>query len=195
MDGVLVDARELHYIALNKALIHFGYEISNESHLLTFDGLPTRVKLDILTKTKGLPASLHNLISALKQKYTIQLSHTHCKPNINHRKLMAYLKQEDIKIAVCSNSIRNTIVTMMNLTALEDYLDLIISNEDVSAPKPSPEMYTLAMSKLGLLPSECLVVEDSEHGIKAAKESGAKLKIVSSPFELTVNSLKPLILI
>ena len=63
MDGVLIDAREWHYEALNKALNHFGFFISLESHLSTFDGLPTRNKLEILSKSIGLPNSLIDLIA------------------------------------------------------------------------------------------------------------------------------------
>ena len=57
MDGVLIDAREWHYDALNQALNHFGFHISLESHLSTFDGLPTRKKLEILSKSVNLPNS------------------------------------------------------------------------------------------------------------------------------------------
>ena len=71
MDGVLIDARDWHYDALNKALSHFGYLISRDSHLSTFDGLPTKDKLQILSKSKNLPFGLHSHINKLKQKYTI----------------------------------------------------------------------------------------------------------------------------
>ena len=67
MDGVLIDARSWHYEALNLALGHFGYKISLESHLLTFDGLPTKDKLEILSKTIDLPRGLHEIVSSLKQ--------------------------------------------------------------------------------------------------------------------------------
>ena len=59
MDGVLIDAREWHYEALNRALRLFGMEISRTDHLTTFDGLPTRRKLEMLSSTNGLPVELH----------------------------------------------------------------------------------------------------------------------------------------
>ena len=67
MDGVLVDAREWHYEALNRALEIFGMKISLDNHLSTFDGLPTRRKLQILGKSRGLPAGLHDFVNELKQ--------------------------------------------------------------------------------------------------------------------------------
>jgi beta-phosphoglucomutase-like phosphatase (HAD superfamily) len=55
MDGVLIDAREWHYEALNRALGHFGYTISRFDHLVTYDGLPTRHKLEMLSRERGFP--------------------------------------------------------------------------------------------------------------------------------------------
>ena len=65
MDGVLIDAREWHYVALNRALALFGMEISRADHLTTFDGLPTRRKLEILSTTENLPRELHGFHDAL----------------------------------------------------------------------------------------------------------------------------------
>ena len=70
MDGVLIDAKDWHYEALNKALALFGFEITRTEHLSTYDGLPTSVKLKKLTIEKGLPKKLHKFISEIKQQYT-----------------------------------------------------------------------------------------------------------------------------
>ena len=75
MDGVLIEAKEWHYEALNQALGIFGYEINRFEHLTSYDGLPTRVKLNKLTVEKGLPESLHGFINEMKQQYTIGLIH------------------------------------------------------------------------------------------------------------------------
>jgi len=70
LDGVLVDARELHYEALNKALadIDQKYVVNRAEHLSTYDGLSTSKKLAMLTESKGLPEELHDAIWKLKQK-------------------------------------------------------------------------------------------------------------------------------
>tara|TARA_B100000886_G_scaffold143575_2_gene97529 strand:- start:843 stop:1478 length:636 start_codon:yes stop_codon:yes gene_type:complete len=188
MDGVLIDAREWHYKALNKALNHFGYNISIESHLSTFDGLPTSNKLKILTDSLGLPKSLHKLINQLKQKYTIQYSHLYCKPQFNHRYALSFLSN-DYKIAVCSNSIKDTVVTLMELSGLTKYIDLIISNEDVKKAKPDPEMYINAMNYLSVEPHECLIIEDNDHGVKAALASGGNLLRVCNPDDVTLENI------
>jgi beta-phosphoglucomutase len=190
MDGVLVDAKDWHYEALNAALSHFGFDISRDSHLSTFDGLPTRQKLSILTASRGLPAGLHELISTLKQTYTLELSYCKCKPTFNHQYALARLRNENYKLAVCSNSVRQSIETMMRQSSLSDYLDLIISNQDVSSGKPDPEMYLLAMKKLGVAPQECLILEDNEHGIQAAIAAGGHLLRIGVPSDVTYFSIK-----
>ncbi|WP_191218679.1 HAD family hydrolase [Agrobacterium salinitolerans] len=190
MDGVLIDAKDWHYDALNQALSVFGYEIGREAHLSTFDGLPTRRKLEILSQSSGLPTGLHAFINQLKQSYTIQISHQRCHPVFSHQYALRRLKDEGYKLAVCSNSIRNTVETLMHLSGLDEYLDVLISNEDVVHAKPSPDMYLLAMEKFGLRPDECLILEDNDHGIQAAIASGAHLFIVSDPSDVTYTNIR-----
>ena len=190
MDGVLIDAREWHYNALNRALDHFGYNISLESHLSTFDGLPTKKKLDILTASLGLPKGLHSFLNDLKQVYTIEITHQCCKPSFNHQYALSQLKREGYKIGVCSNSIRNTIETMMKLSSLDSYLDVIISNQDVAEGKPDPEMYLKAMNILDVSSDECLILEDNEHGMIAARASGGHLMKIGVPDNVTYQSIK-----
>lgn len=173
MDGVLIDAKDWHYEALNKALGLFGLEISRYDHLHTFDGIPTKVKLKMLGEQYYLPEELHPFINQIKQKYTQELIELKCKPMFHHEYALLKLKQQGYKIAVCSNSIKATIEMMMKKAELIEYIDLIISNEDVKKAKPDPEMYNMAIKKFNLNPIECLIVEDNPNGIAAAKASGA----------------------
>ncbi|MCR8696653.1 MULTISPECIES: HAD family hydrolase [Campylobacter] len=190
MDGVLIEAKDWHYEALNKALKIFGMEISRYEHLTTFDGLPTKDKLKMLTITKGLPQGLHSFLNELKQLYTMELVHTLCKPTFCHEYALSKLKSEGYKMAVCSNSIKNTIEVMMQKAALDGYLDFYISNQDVTKGKPDPEMYNKAIARFGLSPKECLIVEDNENGIKAARASGANVMIVSEVSEVNYDNIK-----
>ena len=74
MDGVLIDAKDWHYEALNRALGLFGIEISRYDHLHTFDGLPTKVKLEMLSEQYYLPRQLHEFVNQMKQLYTTQMA-------------------------------------------------------------------------------------------------------------------------
>jgi len=186
MDGVLIDAREWHYQALNRALELFGYKISRYDHLATFDGLPTSRKLQMLSIEHGLPKGLHTFINEMKQAYTVEAITLFCRPTFNHQHALSMLKhRHHYKLAVASNSIAATVQLMMSKAQLSSYLELQLSNEDVDKPKPDPEIYCKAMENLGVLPQETLVVEDNPHGIAAAKASGAHILAVNEPSEVS----------
>jgi len=189
MDGVLIDAKDWHYEALNRALNHFGYKISRYDHLVTFDGLPTRKKLEMLSREQGLPPMLHKFLNELKQLYTIEIVHTQCKPVFQHEYALSNLRAAGYKLAVASNSVRNSVELMMEKSKLRRYLDVLFSNEDVKNGKPDPEIYIKVMASLGVHPEESLVVEDNEHGIAAAKMAGANLMIVESVMDVTLDSV------
>jgi HAD superfamily hydrolase (TIGR01509 family) len=189
MDGVLIDAKDWHYEALNQALSLFGMEISRYDHLVTYDGLPTKKKLEMLTLERGLPRALHNFINDMKQEFTFQLGYAKCKPTFNHQYALSKLRERGYKLASCSNSIRKTMDVLFERSALTDYFDFYISNQDVKEPKPSPEMYLIAMNRLGFQPEECLILEDNEHGIKAAKDSGAHLLIIADVNDVNLDNI------
>ncbi len=190
MDGVLIDAKEWHYEALNKALRLFGCEISRYDHLHTFDGLPTRDKLKLLSEVVYLPRELHEFIGELKQQYTMELIAQKCKPIFQHEYALARLKREGYIVAVCSNSIRQTIIEMMERAGLLEYLDLIMSNEDVTKSKPDPEIYVTAMRKLQLKPEECLILEDNKNGIAAARGSGGNLLVINTVYDVNYTNIR-----
>ncbi len=190
MDGVLIDAKDWHYEALNKSLALFGYHITRSEHLTTYDGLPTAVKLHKLSIEKGLPVKLHSFINEMKQQYTIEIIHEKCRPYFNHEYALSKLRAEGYRIAVCSNSIRMTIEMMMDYAKLSKYLEFIVSNQDVANAKPSPDIYRSAMAKMGLKPEECVICEDNENGIKAAVASGGKLLVINDIHDVNYTNIK-----
>lgn len=190
MDGVLIDAKDWHYEALNRALGLFGMEISRYDHLVTYDGLPTKKKLEMLSAERGLPKGLHGFINDMKQQYTMEIVYAECKPKFNHEYALSKLKNEGYQMAVCSNSIRNTIEVMMQKASLSGYLDFYISNQDVENGKPDPEMYIQAIKRMRLQPYECMIIEDNENGIKAARASGAYVMEVENVYDVNYENIK-----
>lgn len=189
MDGVLIDAKDWHYEALNRALALLGQEISRYDHVATFDGLPTRKKLELLSVERGLPRELHGFINALKQQYTIQIVHAECHPIFQHEFALSKLKADGLGLAVASNSVRASVELMMQRSNLAPYLDVLLSNEDVEHAKPHPEIFQVAMARLGTEPSETLVVEDNPHGVEAARASGAHVMVVQSPVDVVYDRI------
>jgi beta-phosphoglucomutase len=189
MDGVLIEAKDWHYEALNRALEIFGYSISRYDHLVTYDGLPTVTKLEMLSKEQSLPQKLHEFINELKQKYTMELVYANCKPRFYHEYALSRLKADGYIIGCASNSIKDSIDVMLNKSNLLKYMDVIVSAQDVENPKPSPEIYKSAMEQLGVSSEECLVLEDNENGIIAARESGANLMVVKEVDEVNYKNI------
>lgn len=189
MDGVLIDAKDWHYEALNKALATFGMSISRHEHLSTYDGLSTSQKLRMLTKVYSLPESLHAFINEMKQQYTMDIVHQRCKPIFQHQFALSKLKDNGIKLAVASNSIRNTVSVMMDKSRLNQYIEFFLSNQDVRKAKPDPEIYTTAIQRLRLTPRECVIVEDNENGLAAAYASGANVLKVETVQDVSYDNL------
>ncbi|QBX38794.1 HAD family phosphatase [Brevundimonas sp. S30B] len=189
MDGVLIDARDWHYEALNRALRLFGMEISRFDHLTTFDGLPTRRKLTMLTAARGLPPALHDFLNEMKQRYTMEIVAAECKPTFGQQYALSRLHAEGYRLAVCSNSVRDSVEVMMQRADLERYLEFMVSNQDVTRAKPDPEMYQVAIDRMGLAPHEALIVEDNENGVAAARAAGAHVLEVGGVEDVTYHAI------
>jgi HAD superfamily hydrolase (TIGR01509 family) len=185
LDGVLVDARDLHYESLNIALkeIDEKYVIPKQEHLSTFDGLPTIKKLKILSRTKGLPSNLYDIIWELKQEKTQNLI-SKMKPDEKIISVLEKLKRKKYTIHVCSNSVSKTIENILIKKGFIKYIDKIFSNQDVKNAKPNPEIFLRSIIDVGVSPRETLIIEDSHVGRKAAIESGANLLAVRNTFDV-----------
>ena len=192
LDGVLVEAKQIHFDTLNKALLEIEqsnkYVISETEHLSIYDGLKTNQKLELLTKNKGLHPKFYDDIWYRKQQLTIEAI-SELQPDLQKIELFKELRNRGYKLACASNSIRRSVLVMLAKIGIIEYMDLIISNEDVKNSKPHPEMYWKAMSMMGCLPEETLIVEDSPHGLLAASRSRANVLRVDSPKDLVISKI------
>lgn len=194
MDGVLVEAKEIHYNTLNQALKEIEnltgneYVITEAEHLSIYDGLKTTQKLELLTKNKGLHPEFYDEIWYRKQHLTIEAI-SQLNPDERLISVFKELRDRGYKLACCSNSIRRSVLVILSKIGLIEYMDLILSNEDVKNSKPHPEMYWKAMSMMGVLPEETLIVEDSPPGLLAASRSRANVLRVDNPKDLVLSKI------
>ena len=189
LDGVLFDSKLVHFEALNLSLIEVDeiYKIYPEEHARIYDGLSTQKKLEKLHVLKGLPLDTFQEIWRRKQTLTIELLE-----NVKtDYELIDYLEflRENFFLALASNSIRNTVNSLINKLGIELLFDLVLSNEDVLNPKPHPEIYWKCMSKFGFLPKETVIYEDSHVGRQAAILSGANLIPIENRSDLTLDKI------
>jgi len=187
LDGVLVDATEWHYESLNDALEEVaGFKIKRDEHIKTFNGIPTNKKLEILNQQGRLSKDLFKLVWEKKQEKTFDVIKK--SAFIDQNKSRLHEGTKNYKKVCVTNSIRKSALLMLERTGQLKFMDFVISNEDVSSPKPSPEGYKLAIRRLGLKPKDCLIVEDAPKGIEAAKKSEAFVYEVSGYNEVTLEN-------
>lgn len=177
LDGVLVDACELHREVLNEALVACGQPpISEEEHRRTFNGLPTRLKLRMMGFTDGEIQK----VNEEKQRRTLSAIDRMIRPDPRMVAKVSAL-HDRYPLACVSNSVRASVDRFLDRAGLLPFLELTISNEDVSKPKPDPEGYQKAAVELGFAPREILVLEDNKNGREAAVLAGCRLCPVEDP--------------
>jgi len=188
LDGVLMDSRDLHYYALNDALrtISDSYVITRDEHLSSYDGKSTKTKLSLLTEHKQLPESEYDKVWQLKQTFTRQRLQS-IEESLELQRLFKSLKDNNLKISIASNAIRETVLTSLERVGVLKYCDYVLTNEDVFLPKPNAEMYMRCMIHTKTNPDETVIVEDSHTGRKGAIRSGSHLCPVTGPEDVTFN--------
>jgi beta-phosphoglucomutase len=181
LDGVLVDLCETHRVALNMALKQLAnYEIPYEEHVSTYNGLPTKTKLRML-QDRGVVLNAQN-VEELKQYYTKVAIQASLKEDREKREMLRWIKSKNISICCVSNSISETIFCALSHANIAEYFDLIISNEMIKNPKPSPEPYELAIRNFSLPVEQVAIFEDSPVGLRSAHATGAH--VIECTFEI-----------
>lgn len=187
LDGVLLECKIIHFEALNNAISLYCPELvlTESEHLNEYDGLPSREKLI----RKGVPDYLHEKILKAKQEKTIDKISYHTQRSDRLIFIFSALVRSGYKIAVASNSIRNTIEHSLKVLGIYNLVDYIVSNEDVKYCKPHPQIYLRVLDYFGIAPKELLIIEDSYIGKKSAIASCANLCPVSSTDDVTLDKI------
>ena len=185
LDGVLIDSKQTHYEALNRAL-GSEYTITIEEHLSTYDGLPTRSKLNMLSERKGLPTDRHAEIARAKQKHTVEILKETVQPRQDFVDMCREIKDRGYTLACASNAVRDTVKMSLLQLGIIEYFDFWYSNEDVHRPKPHFEMYFECMLKADAKPNETLIIEDSHIGRQAVLDAGAHLLAVADTHDVSL---------
>ena len=191
LDGVLVDARTLHFEAFRQAFESLcpPHTLSWKEHEELYDGLSTRQKLQKMIDMNIISKEDSVRVSSEKQRITNTLIEKTVKVRTYLINLLKTLRSEGYILVCATNSIRETLDTMLNTVKISEFFSFTLSNNDVDNPKPSPDIYSLSFHKLGLLPEQCLICEDSPHGRKAAYSSGAHVLEIEDANDLTLEKI------
>lgn len=192
LDGVLVNTRVLHYETFRDALqgVCPEKQLSWADHEKTFDGLSTKLKIQRCIQLGWITEEQGSTLFEKKQELTMQRLPLTVKPRNALRFMLITLNNQGFRLFCCSNSVRKTVDETLRLLGIAELFEATYSNEDVKEPKPSPEIYQLAMKQCFLQKEECLIVEDSQVGRTAAYASGAHVLEVEDAEDVTLELLR-----
>jgi len=168
-DGVLVNTMELHYEAYSQACREFGIPVDRD-RFFAQAGMTGMEQIRYFADRAGIEVDVESVYrrkSELGKDWTRQA--TDIPSNIQ---LLNILRQSGIKVAVATGSTPKSILPIMAKFGIE--VDAVVTSEDVEHGKPSPDLFLYAAEKLGIPPKNCIVIEDSDAGIEAAKNAGMK---------------------
>ena len=174
MDGVIIDSQPYHFAVEEKMCRELGIDVSiEESH--SFVGMAGAKVWSYLKGKFGLKESIRELM-AFENKARIACfsSLENLQPIPGVVELLEELKQLDIKTALASSSSVEVIEIFISKLRIKDYFRKIISGDSVEKGKPDPDIFLHTASAIGENPADCVVIEDSANGVKAAKGAGMK---------------------
>ena len=171
LDGTFVDSMPFHIAAWQETLREYGIAISSE-WLMTRGGVPSYVIAEMLTSGKISPAGKpafpapRELARIKTANYRRRIHEIQVFPEMVA--VLDYLKSRGVPLAVGTGTQRENAETIISETVLRDYIGTVVSEADITRPKPDPETFLMAAARIGALPENCAVFEDSPTGITAA---------------------------
>jgi beta-phosphoglucomutase len=175
LDGVIVDTAKYHYLAWKRLARELGFEF-RESDNERLKGVSRIRSLDILLEAGGLNFSDDIKLKLAEKKNNWYVEYISAIDGsellTGARAYLDKLKGSGVRIALGSASKNASII--LDRLKIADIFDSIVDGNKVSKAKPDPEVFLIAARELGLKPEECVVYEDSEAGIAAARAAGMK---------------------
>lgn len=171
-DGTLVDSEPTHFALWNVVLARYGFELSEQHYKAYYAGVPTRANAEDIVLRFGIPADPAAL-AAEKNAATADYLASNAFPLMpGVRETIAEFSALGLKLAVVTGANARGVQATLRAHALEPLFSLTVSGDDVRNSKPAPDCYLLALDRLGLRAGECMAIEDTEHGLRAAAQAG-----------------------
>lgn len=167
-DGTIVDSMPLHYIAWKKSLAEWNCEFSEEL-FYAWGGRPTEEIICALNERDGLRMPVERVARRKEEFYFEMLPELKAVPEVLEHIVAQHGR---IPFAVVSGSARDSVTASLETLKLIDRFETLVCAGEYERSKPDPEAFLLAASKLGVTPKSCLVFEDTEMGIQAARAAG-----------------------
>ena len=201
MDGVMIDSELVQSKAFEAVIKEYGkVPVYNESGVVHTIGIRSRENWEVIKKKHSIEEETDILIEKRRAIYG-QLLETEIKPMPGLLELLALLKKHKVKIALASSSNLKHIDLVLSRLNIRDYFEVIVSGDMVQKGKPFPDVFEETARRLRVLPAKCLVLEDTESGVNAAKDAGMNVIVIPNRFtqnqdfsnaDLVINTLQRL---
>lgn len=175
MDGVIIDSEPIHLEFAMELFKKLGFNMSVEEYS-KFVGTTSKYMWDTIKKKYNLENTIEELIEMERNGFFDFLSSPDkvIEPIAYIPELLKALHENNYKIALASSSPIRLIEFIMESLKIRKYFDELVTGDFVKRSKPEPDVFLYAADKLGVLPEECVVIEDSHNGVLAAKNAGMK---------------------
>ena len=173
LDGTLVDSEEYHWLAWRDAMRDEGIDLTYEKFLGSFGQRNDRI-LGTWLGPDVDPERVQRIGDSKEAEYRRLAETRGLQPLPGAREWLIALRRDGWQQAIASSAPRENVETMLRVLDLAQYLDAIVSAEDVTIGKPDPQVFLTAAAKLGVPPSHCVVVEDAAAGVEGARRGGMK---------------------
>lgn len=168
MDGVLVDSEPFHIEIEKRQFRQNQILVSDEEHH-EYMGVSSEVMWRKIAERHSVSLPVEELIEQNRSetfRFFSELNEIPVMPGLVD--LLEKLRQKNYPMAVASSSVPEIIGLILGKTGLRKYFTVVVSSQETGKSKPEPDVFLLAAKKLGMSPDNCLIIEDSENGIKAA---------------------------
>jgi beta-phosphoglucomutase len=190
-DGVIADSEALHLRAINQVISKFNVQITKEDYYQNYLGLNDFDFFDLLINSGQLKVGIDQMDTLMKQKSQLFEKMAKNEGSIisGVRQFISRLKESNIPMAICSGALLSEIKMMLADSQLEVFFETIVSAEHVAKGKPFPEGFLLALERLNeklatpIHASQCVVIEDSPWGLKAAMAAGMHTVAITNSYE------------
>lgn len=170
LDGTLIDSEPNYYEAEKKFLADYGIFDFNQEMKKKYIGIGTKEMMQDIREKYGIADTVEDLIKK-KNEYYIEIARTNTIVFPEMRKFLKILKKNEYPLALASGSSLEVIDTILSITKLSDFFAIRVSADTVKKGKPEPDLFIETAKQIDTLPENCLVVEDSQYGVKAAKKA------------------------
>jgi beta-phosphoglucomutase len=177
MDGVLIDSVHYHYLSWKRLINQYGKDISEPDFRAKLSGRPATDTIRILLGKQVKEEEIEKFASQ-KETWFRSLMEQDFREVPGATEFIILLKKAKFKLAIATSADKENLAFNMRHLQIERYLDLIMTADHITHPKPHPEIYLKTAEKLGVSLEECIVFEDSKSGVASAKAAGMKVILV-----------------